>query len=828
MPRFLAVLAFSLVSCLLTAQKEDNIWFFGENAGLDFNTSPPTPLEGAMLAAEGCASISNPDGQLLFYTNGSQVWDRNHNVMPNGSGLMGGSSSTQAAVIVPIPNSQFQYYIFCTDVFIFDERLTYSIVDMRLNGGFGDIVPEVKNQILTTAVHEQMTAVLHANGVDVWVIVHRRDSDEFLAYLVTSDGVNTTPVASSVGPVYPYEDTSGRLKASHGGTRLVSSLSYLGILEMFDFDRSTGLVSNWNSMAELVDLNKGMYGIEFSPNDSLVYFTYSIYLGPAFSLVLQYELSSGLVDTLSSSGGGDFGGLQLGPDGKIYVTRNSKSFLDVIHQPNFPGTTCMYEAEGMDLYPDTESRHGLPEPVVYAFQLDTIPPPLFGNDTIICLGETFILTPNVPTNCDTALYQWSTGSIEPQIEINDAGTYWVLVETGCGTFSDTIIIGVENCLPIIHYDLEACLAEFPTGTNMDYSEFEAAYPRVLNCMEIEADHLKRVPPQEQKHSCTPGVGDSIAMCIGAITSCTYLPGDEASLLFEFTVTPQPGIIFNFTSLEFYEQSPLNFNWINGQTGLNNYPQQYGIRILKNGVEIYRDASIPTTQAWSLQVFDFMGMTDFKADSAAVFRIEWLPYCAVGNSGVVSVWDIDEIKVFGQCAATGPDGVIEGIVQSLNGALMSGVEIRLSTDEDFQSYNMTFTNAEGAYRFDSLHTDRNYYVKGYSDAGLLNGVNVLDLVLIQRHLLGDIVFATLPQFIAADINHSGQINALDLMDLRKALLGLISSFPSNTSWRFGLAAQNLEGGSISSFQEVAHLQGLQEGINRLDFVGIKIGDVNFQN
>lgn len=75
---------FLLLSFSGMAQKQNNIWLFGDRAGLDFNFSPPKPITGSMIALEGCASIANENGELLFYTNGISVWDRNHQLMPNG------------------------------------------------------------------------------------------------------------------------------------------------------------------------------------------------------------------------------------------------------------------------------------------------------------------------------------------------------------------------------------------------------------------------------------------------------------------------------------------------------------------------------------------------------------------------------------------------------------------------------------------------------------------------------------------------------------------------------------------------------------------------
>src|SRR6266487_6065397 len=103
-----------LISFSLSAQKEGYIWYFGYNAGLDFNYgSPPKVLtDGQVHAYEGCATISTKFGKLLFYTDGITVWDRTHQAMPNGKGLLGNNSSTQSGIIVPYPGNANLYFLF--------------------------------------------------------------------------------------------------------------------------------------------------------------------------------------------------------------------------------------------------------------------------------------------------------------------------------------------------------------------------------------------------------------------------------------------------------------------------------------------------------------------------------------------------------------------------------------------------------------------------------------------------------------------------------------------------------------------------------------------
>ena len=107
---FLSLILLSLKSY---TQNEAANWFFGEQAGINFNNSSPVSILGGELETdEGCSTISDKFGNLLFYSDGITVWNKNHLIMPNGHGLLGDFSSTQSALIVPKPNSNHIFYLF--------------------------------------------------------------------------------------------------------------------------------------------------------------------------------------------------------------------------------------------------------------------------------------------------------------------------------------------------------------------------------------------------------------------------------------------------------------------------------------------------------------------------------------------------------------------------------------------------------------------------------------------------------------------------------------------------------------------------------------------
>jgi hypothetical protein len=204
---------------ILFAQKQANNWYFGYSAGITFNTNPPTVLtNGQISTAEGCTSISDTSGNLLFYSDGITVWDSTHAVMQNGGGLFGDNSSTQSGIVLQLPGSSTLYYLITAPVNNSTFPLAYSIIDMTLNGGLGAVT--VKNDTLLTSSAEKLTAVYNGNGTDIWILAHGFPNNNFYAYRLTVAGIDTVPVVSSVGnPITISNNKIGYLKASPCGDR---------------------------------------------------------------------------------------------------------------------------------------------------------------------------------------------------------------------------------------------------------------------------------------------------------------------------------------------------------------------------------------------------------------------------------------------------------------------------------------------------------------------------------------------------------------------------------------------------------------------------------
>ncbi len=272
--------------------------------------------------------------------------------MVGGTGLTG-SSSTSQYIIVAQPGNSYLYYIFSPSEYTQSAGFRYAVVDMRSQNGLGEVL--IRNQLLQASSTERVAAALHANRRDVWVIGHERNSDQFYAYLLSAQGLSLQPVRSRDGFVHQSVQVIGQLKVSPTGRKLALAASTInpqqtqGIpsVELLDFDPATGRITN---PVILPPARITSYGVEFSPDGSKLYVT-----DPLWGGLFQYDLTSPNVASsvvqIPAPGSGSKSGLQLAPDGRIYLahTNLSAQFLGVISDPNRLGAACAYVDQGISL-----------------------------------------------------------------------------------------------------------------------------------------------------------------------------------------------------------------------------------------------------------------------------------------------------------------------------------------------------------------------------------------------------------------------------------------------------------------------------------------------
>ncbi len=470
---YLSILLF-LIFSISYGQKETANWFFGQYAGLDFNSRSPVAQTGSLFTLEGCASISSSRGALMFYTDGTTIWDRNHEVMPNGTGLFGQKSSTQAAIIVPKPESKNLYYVFTVNRAEFIELnevkrgVNYSIVDMNLNNGMGDVIPGSKNKHLITydkndseqvkwKSSEKIAATLHFDGISYWVLTFFVDT--FYAFKLDQNGLNEEPIKTKVTDGVPIAvsktnttlvnlSSIGYLKISPNGKKIAIAHSFTGQSStsgrvfLYDFDDDTGKTS---PNGDRLITGTYPYGVEFSPKSRKLYVstnTYVVNRGVSIfkgSNVYQFDLqSTNILNTkfeIHNSTTLLAGALQLALDGKIYRAKNKggtdvgESSLAAITKPELNGRDAAYVDIAVELASGTFSNYGLPPFISSAFILTF-------DYEYTCLGDEthFFMTSDDPY--DTLVWSFGDGTtsteIEPYHKYAQPGEYEVTLTTTFG------------------------------------------------------------------------------------------------------------------------------------------------------------------------------------------------------------------------------------------------------------------------------------------------------------------------------------------------------------------------------------------------------------
>jgi len=339
-----------------------NIWYFGQNAGIDFNTPPgTTAISGPINSPEGVSVISDRNGQVIFSTDGVRVYDRNDNeiIIPVPPGIGGENTSAQSALILPVPGDETLYYIFTTQEVHGTNtyELRYSLYDIKLNSGDGGLAEF--NQLLFSRSTERITG--NAN----WLIAHEYGNNSFRAYQITPTGINS-PVITSIGSDHVITDAyNGQGYMRLGGqNQLVVALPSFNVsnfLEIFDFDNATGVVSNFRS----VDLNataQQVYGVEFAGNK-----LFATLRGTPDSFLREiyfdFQGNPVLIPPVAPISGpfnAELGAIQLGPDGQVYVAVNNQNSLGVIQVNGDTLQLSNFVLNGFALDGGTQSTLGLP------------------------------------------------------------------------------------------------------------------------------------------------------------------------------------------------------------------------------------------------------------------------------------------------------------------------------------------------------------------------------------------------------------------------------------------------------------------------------------
>jgi hypothetical protein len=405
---------------LLQSQvKHDYVWLNGfqtyggtsENFGvimMDFNQdtidiSRVPRQDHKIYFYQGCmAFMSNPEGELQFYSDGCRVYDATHDIMMNGDtlnpgifwdencavGQIGGyTSGRQTMLALPWPGSESEYLLLHLGIDYFTEQdsmqfvglgtpfLYYTHIDMEGNDGLGEVIQKNVPLVgLDISFYPLISAVKHANGQDWWILISRRESSEYFKILVTPSGIIDT-FSQHIG--YPFITKGmggGREVFSPDGTRYARH-TFTDGLTLMDFDRSTGLFSNFQHFWGDSISPWRLTSIAFSPSGRFLYINDWFELWQYDMEAPDFEASGVLIAEYDGFEHNNFWptGLnqtQLGPDCRIYMSTNSTTpYVHVIDKPDLKGLDCDFRQRGLKM--PTVQSHGMP--YFPNYRLDSLP-----------------------------------------------------------------------------------------------------------------------------------------------------------------------------------------------------------------------------------------------------------------------------------------------------------------------------------------------------------------------------------------------------------------------------------------------------------------------
>ncbi len=370
---------FCLFFTLVYAQNETNNWYFGTNAGIAFGNGEVSVLsDGAMSTPAGCASISDNAGNLVLYTNGQKIWNRNHQIMSNGDGLYGDIEGIQSAIVIPKPNDTSTYYVFYTRESTVNDPdpilsgVYFSEIHFSPQNPLGIVV--VKNQRVASTATSRLSAIYHFESNSYKLISVTKPNVPILApngeelyvfriFSITDNGLESTPVLVTINENIR---NLGPVKISPDGKHIALVDIINKKIHTYKYDRNNNTIVFYKTIPSVpaFGLFLSPFGLEFSQDSKMLY--YSGFDGQGISYIVQIQFSR--FDDFDIPDYYYFiernaKALQLARNGKIYVTKAGDNFatnqISVIHKPEKPGIECGFESGALNVTPGVLTK-GLP------------------------------------------------------------------------------------------------------------------------------------------------------------------------------------------------------------------------------------------------------------------------------------------------------------------------------------------------------------------------------------------------------------------------------------------------------------------------------------
>lgn len=384
---FLFFLAFLTVS---SQSKQDYIWLFGidrlpepgnQSYRFDFNIKPfeIQKANNGLGINSNNASICDKNGNLLFYTNGCAILNRNAEIMPNGDSINAdkwkeifnwdncdlGYPGFQDIIILNLPNDENLFYILHKPYKFngFGEKdsihLLYTIVDMSLDNGLGDVVEKnVDFYTENNSLVSYLSAIRHQNGEDWWGIQPIAEDSIFLTFRINEKGINREDDQfADFHFTRKKSSASGTAKFSPDGTKYVL-YNYNDQLQIYDFDRATGILSNHQKIEiydeDSIDVEDIRFSsVEWSPNSRFIYTASRDELHQIDTWEDELQDEVRLIDVYDGTQNpfrNTFFLMAQGPDCRIYMCSTSgNQTYHVINKPNEKGLACDFAQNGLVL-----------------------------------------------------------------------------------------------------------------------------------------------------------------------------------------------------------------------------------------------------------------------------------------------------------------------------------------------------------------------------------------------------------------------------------------------------------------------------------------------
>jgi gliding motility-associated-like protein len=365
-------------------------WNFGDKAQLTFSEETLFPVSTAMPGGidipKGVSSISDAEGNLLFFSDGMRIWGSGYFELTNGTGLQGNLLANQSVIFIPSSGNPDKYFLFTADLYIppvYTNGIRYHVIE-RIN--YSWTVTE-KNILLMEQNAQKLTAIKHANGEDYWLVSHGFGTEKggsYFAFRVMADSISEVPVESTLGVPHEgdFNNNGGYIKISPDGSKIALAVPAAGFIEVADFNTETGEVTN--PLSSTVGQYNFPLGVEFSPDNNFLYFTTNP-LDGSLNYLYQIDLNQAdlnnptQIESFAQSDNRQLGALQLAVDGRIYVGSFGQAlapydYLGVIYNPNRAGNACNFnylegnQTEGLALN-QSGSKEGLPNFVSSYFDI---------------------------------------------------------------------------------------------------------------------------------------------------------------------------------------------------------------------------------------------------------------------------------------------------------------------------------------------------------------------------------------------------------------------------------------------------------------------------